>query len=123
MQKNKRTGNAATLEVSGRDQQDQKLYLNCDQDKLVWMLDHAETELWKEKPDPIIEAVVRIINTENPRWTGSPTELVEKLGIALKANVLTTKLNINAGRLLNEYGIRYENKRTHSGRWVTLKQA
>ena len=27
LQKEKRTGNAATLEVSGRDQQDQKLYL------------------------------------------------------------------------------------------------
>jgi len=123
LQKNKRTGNAATLEVSGRDQQDQKLYLNRDPDKLVWILDHAETELWKEKLDPIIEAVVKMINAENPRWTGSPTELVEKLGVDLKANALTTKLNINAGRLLNEYGIRYENKRTHSGRWVTLKQA
>ena len=87
------------------------------------MLDHAETELWKEKPDPIIEAVVKMINAENPQWTGSPTDLVEKLGIDLKANALTTKLNIHAGKLLNEYGIRYENKRTHSGRWVTLKQA
>ena len=123
LQKNKRTGNVATLEVSGRDQQDQKLYLNRDPDKLIWMLDHAETELWKEKPDLIIEAVVKMINAENPRWTGSPTDLVEKLGIDLKANALTTKLNIHAGKLLNEYGIQYENKRTHSGRWVTLKQA
>ena len=123
LQKNMRTGNAAALEVSGRDQQDQKLYLNRDPDKLIWTLDHAETELWKEKPDPIIEAVVNMVSAENPRWTGSPTELVEKLGVDLKANALTTKLNINAGRLLNEYRIRYENKRTHSGRWVTLKQA
>ena len=123
LQKVKRTGNAATLEVSGRDQQDQKLYLTRDPEQLVWTLDHAETELWREKPDPILEAVVKMLSTDNPEWTGSPTELANRLGMDLKANVLTTKLNIHAGKLLNEYGIRYENKRTHSGRWVSLKLA
>lgn len=114
LQKVKRTGNEATLEVSGRDQQDQKLYLTRDPEQLVWTLDHAETELWREKPDPILEAVVKMLSTDNPEWTGSPTELANRLGMDLKANVLTTKLNIHAGKLLNEYGIRYENRRTHS---------
>ena len=36
----------------------------------------------------------------------------------LNPNTLTMKLNINASRLLNEYGIRYENKRNHDGRQV-----
>lgn len=39
----------------------------------------------------------------------------------MKPNVLTLKLNVTAGRLLNEYGIIYATSRTHSGRNVTLK--
>ena len=42
------------------------------------------------------------------------------LGVDMKANALTMKLNINAGRLFNEYGIRYQNKRCHDGRRVSL---
>lgn len=38
----------------------------------------------------------------------------------MKANALTMKLNINAGRLFNEYGISYQNKRCHDGRKVSL---
>ena len=43
LQKEKRTGNAATLEVSGRDQQDQKLYLIRNTETLLWDLQKAET--------------------------------------------------------------------------------
>ena len=45
LQKEKRTGNAETLEVSGRDQQDQKLYLVRNTETLLWDLQRAETEL------------------------------------------------------------------------------
>ena len=45
LQKEKRTGNVATLEVSGRDQQDQKLYLIRNTETLLWDLQKAETEL------------------------------------------------------------------------------
>ena len=38
----------------------------------------------------------------------------------MKANALTMKLNVNAGRLFNEYGISYQNKRCHDGRKVSL---
>lgn len=120
LQKEKRTSNSAVLEISGRDQQDQKLYLIRDTEKLLWNLEKAETELWKEPPEPILESVAKFINADNPQWVGSPTELVLKLGLDIQANVLTLKLNVNAGRLLNEYGIRYENKRCHEGRRVRL---
>ena len=53
MQKEKRTDSKATLEMVGRDQPDQRLYLSKDQESLVWGLDHAENELWKQPPDPI----------------------------------------------------------------------
>lgn len=120
LQKEKRTSNSAVLEISGRDQQDQKLYLIRDTEKLLWNLEKAETELWKEPPEPILETVAKFINSDNPQWVGSPTELVLKLGLDIQANVLTLKLNVNAGRLMNEYGIRYENKRCHEGRRVRL---
>lgn len=120
LQKEKRTSNSAVLEISGRDQQDQKLYLIRDTEKLLWNLEKAEIELWKEPPEPILEAVAKFINADNPQWVGSPTELVLKLGLDIQANVLTLKLNVNAGRLMNEYGICYENKRCHEGRRVRL---
>ena len=120
LRKEKRTSNAATLEVSGRDQPDQKIYLNRNPETLVWELEKTETELWKQPPDPLLENISDKITKENSEWQGTPTELVEFLGVEMKANALTMKLNINAGRLFNEYGICYENKRCHDGRKVRL---
>ena len=55
--KEKRTGNAATLEVSGRDQQEQKLYLLRNPETLLWDFQKAETELWKEPPEPLLDEI------------------------------------------------------------------
>ena len=120
LRKEKRTSNAATLEVSGRDQPDQKIYLNRNPETLVWELEKTETELWKQPPDPLLEKISDKITKENSEWQGTPTELVEFLGVEMKAKALTMKLNINAGRLFDEYGIRYQNKRCHDGRRVSL---
>ena len=38
----------------------------------------------------------------------------------MKANALSMRLNVRAGRLLYEYHIQYESTRTHAGRTVTL---
>ncbi len=120
LSKVKRTENNATLDVSGRDQPDQRLYLTKNPTTLVWELDRVETELYKAPEEPILEQVARTVNAESPVWVGSPTELAELLGTDMKPNVLTLKLNVNASRLLDDYGIRYENKRTHDGRKVRL---
>lgn len=120
LQKEKRTGNAATLEISGRDQQDQKLYLVRNVETLIWELERVETELWKEPPEPILEKIADIFSSGSKQWEGSPTELCKYLGINLKPNVLTLKLNVNAGRLFREYGIYYDRKRCHGGRKVLL---
>ena len=120
LQKEKRTSNSAVLEVSGRDQQDQKLYLIRNTEKLIWNLEKTETELWKEPPEPILESVAEFVTVDNPQWYGSPTEFVQALKTDIPANVLTLKLNVNAGRLLNEYGIRYFSKRTHEGRRISF---
>ena len=121
LQKDKRTSSVATLEVSGRDQQDQQLCLVRNEETLCWELDHVETELWKLPPEPLLEEIAKRITVDNPEWSGSPTELCSFLGVDMKANALTQKMNVNAGRLMQEYGIQYWNKRTHAGRQVGLR--
>ena len=120
MQKKKRTALEATIDVVGRDQQDQILYLSKDPNTQIWNLDRTETELHKEPPDPTLEAVARLVTSEQPEWIGSPSELAEALNTGMAANALTKYLNIKCGRLKDEYGISYENKAKHSGRRVTL---
>ncbi|MDB7860210.1 AAA family ATPase [Intestinimonas butyriciproducens] len=120
MQKKKRTALEATIDVVGRDQQDQILYLSKDPNTQIWNLDRTETELHKEPPDPVLEAVARLVTSEQPEWTGSPSELAEALDTGMAANALTKYLNVKCGRLMDEYGISYENKAKHSGRRVRL---
>ena len=120
MQKKKRTALEATIDVVGRDQQDQILYLSKDPNTQIWNLDKTETELHRAPPDPVLEAVARLVTSEQPEWTGSPSELAEALNTGMAANALTKYLNVKCGRLMDEYGISYENKAKHSGRRVML---
>lgn len=120
MQKKKRTALEATIDVVGRDQQDQILYLSKDPDTQIWNLDRTETELHREPPDATLEAVARLVSAEQREWTGSPSELAEAVNTGMAANALTKYLNVKCGRLMDEYGISYENKAKHSGRKVTL---
>lgn len=122
MQKKKRTDNTAVMDIVGRDQPDQELTIEFDRERCIWKFQKAETELWKRPVDPLLEAVAGLLTTEKPEWNGSPSELLELLPeIGVAANVLTRRLNVSAERLYNDYGIRYEIKRTHSGRNVYLK--
>lgn len=118
--KEKRIGNGAILDVSGRDQQDQRLHLTRDTDRLSWQLERAETELWEEPPDPILDAVAAVLTAEQPEWSGTPTELVERIGLDIKPNVLSLRLNVKASCQLNDFRVRYENNRTHAGRYIKL---
>ena len=110
----------ATLEVVGRDQPDQRLYLSKDQESLVWVLGHAENELWKQPPDPVLEAVAKIVSADNREWEGSPTELAQAIQTDMAVNRLTKHLNVNASRLLEEHQVKYENKTKHAGRRIRL---
>ena len=121
LEKDKRTDRHAILEITGRDQQEQRLHLEHDPETLLWKLEHAETQLWAEPPEPILQMVAEFITLENPSWCGSPTDLALALGIDMKPNQLSTKLNVNAQRLLNDYNIRYSNSRSHAGRRISLQ--
>ena len=115
-----RTSNAACLDVSGRDQPDQRLHLFRNEETLAWELERVETELWKAPPEPLLEQISAFLSSGGKEWKGTPTELAALLGVDMKPNTLTRRLNVNAGRLLNEYGIRYESSRSRSERTVKL---
>lgn len=120
LQKERRTDSSATLDIVGRDQCDQRLYLIRNQEKLLWDLDHTETELWKSPPDPIVLKIAEFITADNPKWNGNASELVEILKLDIAPNALTKKLNIGAGTLENDYGIRYEYHRKPDRRIINL---
>ena len=85
MSKERRTDNTATLSISGRDQPDQCLHLVRNEETLQWNFDHADTELYKEPPDPLLEKVAALVTEEHPTWQGSATELIAGLELELKA--------------------------------------
>lgn len=118
--KDKRTSNTATLEISGRDQQEQKLILVKNSETLYWELQSKETELWKEPPEPLLEAIAEFITAENTDWAGTATELLDKTNLSIPVNSITKRLNVNAGRLFIKYGIIYKSSRTHDGRRIEL---
>lgn len=120
--KQKRTSNKAVLEISGRDQQDQRINLVRNEERLTWDFESTEMELWKEPPDPLLEKIADFLG-EKDEWQDTATELVELLGTDIQPNVLTRRLNVTAARLLNEYSIEYDNKpRNHNGRGVALRR-
>ena len=120
MQKKKRTDLEATIDVVGRDQQDQILYLRRDPETQIWQLEKTENELHKEPPDGTLEAVSKLVTSDHREWTGSPSELAEAANVGMAANALTKYLNVKSGRLLDEYHVNYENKAKHTGRQVKL---
>jgi len=121
LEKERRTAKTATLEIAGRDQQEHRLHLQQDLTTLQWVLEKAETELWQEPPEPLLEKVGGLLSEDHPLWEGSPTELAQALHLDMKPNQLSTKLNVNARRLLQEQNISYHNSRTHAGRKITLR--
>ena len=122
LHKDKRVSSEAVLDISGRDQPDQSIYLKRNEETLVWDLEKAESESLPPIPDPILDALAGMLSGEHPDWCGTATELAEVLKTDLKPNKLTMKLNINASRLWNEYGILYENTHTHNGRQIIFRR-
>ena len=120
MQKKKRTDLEATIDIVGRDQQDQILYLKKDPETQIWQLEKMENELHKEPPDRVLEAVSTLVSPNQREWAGSPSELADAANVGMAANTLTKYLNVKSGRLLDEYHVSYENKAKHTGRQVKL---
>lgn len=117
LQKERGTTMNGTLDVVGRDQSEQKLHLVRDREHLFWNLDHMEAEICEPPPAPLLEKLNALLTN---KWVGSPTDLVNLLETDQKPNTLSRYLNVNKSRLENEYGIEYQNNRTHGGRIIAL---
>ena len=120
LSKEKRTSNAAVLDVTGRDQEDQRLHLTKNPETLVWELESVETELWQEPPDPFLESIAAFLSSAGERWEGTASELCSLLKLDCKPNVLSLRLNIGSVRLLRDHNIHYKASRNHGGRKISL---
>lgn len=120
LSKEKRTSNAAVLDVTGRDQEDQRLHLTKNPKTLVWELESVETELWQEPPDPFLESIAAFLSSAGERWEGTASELCSLLNLDCKPNVLSLRLSISSVRLLRDHDIHYKTSRNHGGRKISL---
>ena len=122
MHKKKRTENIAVMDIVGRDQPDQELTIEFDRERCIWKFQKAETELWKQPTNPLLEAINEFLTEGRSEWEGTATELLQQLpDMQLQANVLSRKLNVANSQLINDYGISYKNKRGHE-RKIVLKR-
>ena len=115
------TPTTGTIDVTGRDVAEQRMYMVRDDTTMLWNFDHADTDFWDDPPDPTLEAVASLLSPEQPEWSGTATALVDALKIDVKPNALSMKLNVNASRLHRDYSIRYKCSRSHAGRSINLK--
>ena len=109
--KKKRTDTEATLDIIGRDQQEQELTLKRNHDTCIWEKVKSETELFTSRPDQVLEMISGFITKNNPIWEGISSELIEAIpGLEdlIQCNTLVRRLNINRGKLFRDYGIYYE---------------
>ncbi|MGN0612552.1 MAG: AAA family ATPase [Porcipelethomonas sp.] len=120
MYKSRHIDGDATIEVSGRDQPDKHFMITRNKETLCWDFKGEHTPDYTEPPEPVIEAVGKLVNADNPTWEGTATELIEKLKLDIKPNALSLKLNINAGKLYDMYFVQYSMKRTHKAKMIQL---
>ena len=121
LQKDSYTDQKAVLHISVRNSASQTFYLTRDQATLCWELEKIQESLPKPPPNPILEAVAKLVSEESPEWRGSPAELAAVLQLDISPNVLTRHMNVNLSRLRQEYGIDYQNQAKHEGRRIILR--
>ena len=124
--KDKRTASDAILEVVGRDQQQLRLHLRFDAAHLRWELVEAETEQFRQPPNPLLEFLSRLVNEEDPSWSGTATELAQCLSemdseCSFTPNWIVRTLNARQDTLLRQYGVRYHSRRTKDGKTLSLR--
>ncbi len=120
MVKEKRTDTRACLKCTGRDIQDQIIWVTRNEENLTWELESRETSLPDDPPDPLLEAVRCFLTGSGNHWEGSSTELATVLKIQMAPSALSRKLNIRASILRNDYHIQYKNVHTRDGSLLTL---
>lgn len=74
----------------------------------------------KKKEDLLIEKLSTLVNKNNPYWKGTATELAEILGLEIKSNILSRKLNNISDELYEKHNICYKRYRTSEYRGIEL---
>ena len=86
----------------------------------------VETEPFKEPPNPLLEFLSRLVNEENPLWSGTATELAQCLSEmdssrSFTPNWIVRTLNVQQENLLRDHGVRYVSYRTKEGKALSLR--
>ena len=117
LKKDRRCGGQAVLYATGRDIEDQELSLTKHGARWVLADEH------EDKPPDTFPFAVHDLMVERCLFKGSATELSAELenhfGLTLPSNMVSKKL-MQHWQELNEYGVRFENKRSHGKRWLEL---
>ena len=111
-----------SLDITGRDQPDQRLNLVRDKEHLTWEFDSEETEEQIVNMDPLLDKVAALLTEEEPAWEGNATALVGLLQEDIQPNILTRRLNVQSGVLRDRYGIQYTVQHTRNGSLLCLKK-
>ncbi len=125
LEKESRMGTRGTLVATSRNYPDQKLLLNFDRERKIWVFLGYDDAGEEEPEDPILKAVSQFFaNTGN--WRGTATELLDGLHtidptIDAKPNTLTRRLNAKTKELRQRYHIRYTHHRTEAGKYIRLE--
>ena len=120
MSKENRTDRKATLEITGRDIPDQKLFLVRGLDNPCWELSEQESDEWNQPDDPILQKMAQLVTEDSPQLSCTATELKERLEVDLQPNQLSRHLTIHAGLLESQYHITLSKQIQHQGRFLCL---
>lgn len=120
----KRSGNAATLLVSGRDVEYQELTLKFDNRSHLWKLVERKDmeDIHREEIPRFIFRLVDYIS-EVKEWRGTATQLIKQMNeTEVAPNVVTKILARFSSEVFQPQGIEYKTKRTGTSRLIYLKK-
>lgn len=118
LQKDKRTGNTAKLICTGRDIEGRELFLEFKRNKFLWELLEPIEMGQLIIPDEIFLLCNFIKSADS--FTGTATELIEKLNLDCSPAILKKKI-IKHMEHLHKNGIHYSENRTFERREFTLR--
>jgi hypothetical protein len=118
LQKDKRTGNTTKLICTGRDIEGRELFLEFNRNKFLWELLEPIEMGQLIIPDEIFLLCNFIKSADS--FTGTATELIEKLNLDCSPAILKKKI-IKHMEHLHKNGIHYSENRTFERREFTLR--
>lgn len=121
MAKHNRSGDEATLTVTGRDMGDQVLKLSFDRDRKQWTLLSRNRDPEREQRQQLCRDLLAL--TESGPWEGTVSELIAALG--LEESMTAQKLGLRLRGLqesLRQQGLSLESKRTREKREIRLSR-